>query len=235
MTKKNSILEHGIYLYSQMTKRMDDAIKEMNTARSQGAGFKNNAAAYKRATALAALYIDTYKEYVKHNATHDLNQKSYGSTIELDGARRLKNGLTAASKQIKLNSLHISWLKWIAKKFDNVVGDPNQKNYYTKLENAIKALEVGPPAGIGIRVPQSYAATMLRSAKETMKKGSNYSEKQEVSPDMVGLHLSDAADYMKIAEYLYDGKHLRAANYATMMDTASRESIPEKVWQYLEI
>lgn len=52
--------------------------------------------------------------------------------------------------------------------------------------------------------------------------------------EMIKLAHDDLAEHMHGVKLLRKGKIVEAYNYASYMDTASREDIPVTVWRYLE-
>ena len=75
---------------------------------------------------------------------------------------------------------------------------------------------------------EKHANTMIRSALWRLDDANKWNE-----PDMIGMLIGDAADHLEVAHFLYQGLLDKAAKKANYIDTASREEIPEAVWNYL--
>ncbi len=58
--------------------------------------------------------------------------------------------------------------------------------------------------------------------------------KEQDDPGMMSMYAGDAEDMFKIAAIMQDGDYPAAYEKAGNMDTAARDEIPDKVYEFLE-
>lgn len=75
---------------------------------------------------------------------------------------------------------------------------------------------------------QQLINTMQKAAQRTFDKA-----KKEKDAGMMAMYAADARDMFKIAELMQDGNYGAALRKARVMDTAARDEIPDKVYEFL--
>jgi hypothetical protein len=54
------------------------------------------------------------------------------------------------------------------------------------------------------------------------------------TPNMIAMFLRDAADMMKVAQFIKKGEYEKAREKAWSMDTAARDYIPDEFWDMVK-
>lgn len=76
---------------------------------------------------------------------------------------------------------------------------------------------------------QKLINTMQKAAERKFAQA-----KKEKDAGMMAMYAADARDMFEIAEMMQDGNFVAAYKKACYMDTAARDEIPDKVYEFLE-
>jgi hypothetical protein len=123
---------------------------------------------------------------------------------------------------LKAHPAEVKWLRAISRRFDKC----NTRRKFLSLK---KALEEAAP----LQAPPSrniHVVRLMDTARETVKGGADWGNQF----DMVSMYFADAADYIQLALLIREGALLDAYNHIWDMDTAARDMIHYRTFQYLE-
>jgi hypothetical protein len=157
----------------------------------------------------------------------------------LGTASYLKSYIMESRNKLVLHPKHEAWLRKGAIMLNKAKIDRGGE--YGILRNATVVLNYfrkGPPHITALRPVKSarYYTQMFKLVNKSFKEATKWFEhKDDVEAiNMVGHVLLDGADYFCAALYLLKGQDKKAAEFVDYLDTASRDEVPETVYNYLE-
>jgi hypothetical protein len=165
--------------------------------------------------------------------------------FQIKASGELAKKMRDIRKALTLTMSHVSWLRKVANQFQVL----EEMQYSTRMTSAkqakagtaytkvMKLLRVGPPNKPSLkdttRGKPELAKSLLRVAKRVNLWIEDEVDGRYVNPAMTEMSFDDAADHLLIGVYLQKGNFRKAAEIAYGMDTAAREEIPMKAFDFL--
>ena len=81
--------------------------------------------------------------------------------------------------------------------------------------------------------PSPRVQKLITLMQEAAEAKFSQAKKEQKDPGMMAMYAGDAEDMFNIAEMMQDGNYGAAYEKARNMDTAARDEIPDKVYEFL--